>query len=351
MADGEPIVRQIDHVILMCDDKETAQRLFRLFSETYRLPVAWPIEDYPSTHYNPGGFTSGGVFPGNIFIEFLFIGMSAPVRRLFVKRAPRFAAFAYEPIALSQALDELPKRGLAATDPIPYVFDPAIFRSQGVHNIGPPTIEPIATPETLTERGAMAARKFEAFREPDRVGNRTLYKTVWFEIDRCATLEMLKRWFPDAIMPQLFDVAAHSSKEDALSVFLCEFNPLHIDIDAFRANCSAALREDGGGALGISALDELVVTTSDFTGTDEFFRTLLAPLPAVEPGLWRAGASPAVRLEQADGEGISRVVFKVGSLAKTREALAELEMLDADADDHLIVAPDTVDGLSLQFRE
>lgn len=54
-------VRQIDHVLLNSD--EPAQ-LFRLFSQKFGLPVAWPFQSY-------GTFSSGGVGFGNVNIELL----------------------------------------------------------------------------------------------------------------------------------------------------------------------------------------------------------------------------------------------------------------------------------------
>lgn len=360
------IVRQIDHVILLCDDLPTVRELFQFFSQTLGFPIAWPLESYPSTRLNPGGFTSGGLFPGNVFIEVLFIAMSGPVRRLFSKRPPRFAAIAYEPWTLDAALAAIEQRELQATDPVPYIFDPARFRSLQVRNIGPPTIEPISTPEQLPRRGELAMAKYSRFREPVMPGYETLYQTVWFESDYCGRLQSLKRWCAGWILPQIFDVAIHASAKEGIQTFLCDFNPLHIDIDAFRQNLLSVLQRLDGGPLGVMTMDQIVVATGRFAHQDEFFQKLLDPISAEAPGVWRAGDSPAIRLEDvadesvprgAPRECIDRVVFKVRDLTRTRKYLAQKGLLASDCsmledpESELRLEPAAVKGLSLHFRE
>ena len=51
-----PIVRQIDHMLIVSSE---AEELFSLLSDTFQLPVAWPMSDY-------GGFASGGVAVGGV---------------------------------------------------------------------------------------------------------------------------------------------------------------------------------------------------------------------------------------------------------------------------------------------
>jgi hypothetical protein len=51
MSGDRQVVKQLDHMIVRADDPEP---LFKLLSETLRLPIAWPLRSYPS-------FTSGGI--------------------------------------------------------------------------------------------------------------------------------------------------------------------------------------------------------------------------------------------------------------------------------------------------
>lgn len=57
----EPVVKKVDHVTISCSDP---QALFNTFTQTLGLPVAWPLGVYP-------GFTTGGVFAGNVNLETL----------------------------------------------------------------------------------------------------------------------------------------------------------------------------------------------------------------------------------------------------------------------------------------
>ena len=50
------IVRQIDHILIASSD---AKGLFALLSDTFQLPVAWPMS-------NHGNFASGGVAVGTV---------------------------------------------------------------------------------------------------------------------------------------------------------------------------------------------------------------------------------------------------------------------------------------------
>jgi len=53
MVTAKPIIKQVDHIIIRVDDSSSDQ-LFALFSDTFQLPVAWPLASYTS-------FVSGGI--------------------------------------------------------------------------------------------------------------------------------------------------------------------------------------------------------------------------------------------------------------------------------------------------
>ena len=96
----EALVRQIDHILIGSDQ---AEEVFRLFSEKFGLPVAWPFESYKD-------FASGGVSFGNVNIE--------------ITRSERFSSglsgVALEPTSLSEVLSGLDAHGLKHGAPNPY---------------------------------------------------------------------------------------------------------------------------------------------------------------------------------------------------------------------------------------
>jgi len=97
---SEVLVRQIDHILIGSDQ---AEAVFRLFSEKFGLPVAWPFESYKD-------FASGGVGFGNVNIEI--------VRS---ERHPSgLTGVALEPTSLSEVLSGLDAHRLKHNDPSPY---------------------------------------------------------------------------------------------------------------------------------------------------------------------------------------------------------------------------------------
>lgn len=101
-----PAVGPIDHIMIRAEHPET---LFTLFTQTFELPVAWPLA-------NRGGVTSGGVSFGNVNLEAIkFPGQLTAESSL--------VGFAFEPgSALSDSLAELDRRGVAYGNLRPFVI-------------------------------------------------------------------------------------------------------------------------------------------------------------------------------------------------------------------------------------
>lgn len=99
-----PIVKQIDHILIL---SPSAKELFELLSETFQLPVAWPMTDY-------GGFTCGGVSLGNVNLEIISEQASGE------SREARWTGFALEPLPLRTSLRELDARGIGHGLPAPF---------------------------------------------------------------------------------------------------------------------------------------------------------------------------------------------------------------------------------------
>jgi hypothetical protein len=101
-----PAVGPIDHIMVRAEHPET---LFTLFTETFELPVAWPLA-------NRGGVSSGGVGFGNVNVEVIkFPGQLAAGSSL--------VGFAFEPVSsLSDSLAELDRRGVVYGSLRPFVI-------------------------------------------------------------------------------------------------------------------------------------------------------------------------------------------------------------------------------------
>ena len=99
------IVRQVDHILIASSQ---ARELFSLLSDTFQLPVAWPMSDY-------GSFASGGVGAGNVNLEIITDSEAAAGT---VKS--RWTGFALEPEPLRISVAELDARGIRHETPVPF---------------------------------------------------------------------------------------------------------------------------------------------------------------------------------------------------------------------------------------
>jgi len=102
---ARPAVGQIDHIMIRTGRPES---LFMLFTETFGLPVAWPLA-------TRGGVTSGGVSFGNVNIEAIQFPRQTTDE-------PSLVGFAFDPSAsLSDSMAEFDRRGIAYGEPRPFV--------------------------------------------------------------------------------------------------------------------------------------------------------------------------------------------------------------------------------------
>src|ERR1043166_5833491 len=99
-------IRQIDHILIASNE---AKDLFSLFTETFQLPVVWPMSDY-------GGFVSGGVALGNVNLEVLKTTSEITTG----STDARFVGFALEPEPLRISLPELKTRHVRCDTPTPF---------------------------------------------------------------------------------------------------------------------------------------------------------------------------------------------------------------------------------------
>ncbi len=99
------IVRQVDHILIASSDPNA---LFSLLTETFQLPVAWPMTDY-------GAFASGGVAMGNCNLEII-----KETERSADNLKSRWAGFALEPEPLRKSIDQMDSRGIRHGTPSPF---------------------------------------------------------------------------------------------------------------------------------------------------------------------------------------------------------------------------------------
>jgi catechol 2,3-dioxygenase-like lactoylglutathione lyase family enzyme len=100
-----PPIRQVDHIMIKTDDPSG---IYAFFTETLRLPVAWPLA-------TRGGVMSGGAGFGNTNVEAIkFPGQTLSGALL--------TGFGFEPLPLAECLAELDRRGVAYGEPRPFIL-------------------------------------------------------------------------------------------------------------------------------------------------------------------------------------------------------------------------------------
>jgi len=102
--------------------------------------------------------------------------------------------------------------------------------------------------------------------------------------------------------------------------FLCAFHSF--DVANARAATAAELVRRSGGPLGLTGTREIVVGAHDVAAEAERWQRLLAPVKPDEPGHWKLGDGPAIRLVEAESDKILRVVWQVGSLSQATDLAA-----------------------------
>lgn len=118
-------------------------------------------------------------------------------------------------------------------------------------------------------------------------------------------------------------------------VFLCEYDG---PASARRAELLRQLQSRDGGPLGVESVAELVVGARELAVAQARWRTLLLPHEPDADGRWQLDAGPAIRLVQAEHEGIVALVLRVKSLERARAALAARDLLGASSPTQLTLA-------------
>jgi catechol 2,3-dioxygenase-like lactoylglutathione lyase family enzyme len=199
----------------------------------------------------------------------------------------QLVGFGFEPAPLAQCLGELDRRGITYGDPRPFV---------------------------MTEANG---------------SKRTLFTNV--------TL----RQFSDADRPATATV----------HIFLSEYSPTYLDVEQRRERLRRAVRESGGGPLGVMAVQEVILGATDWPGATALWEKLLAPRRPSAPGRWQVGDGPAIRVVRAVDNRPQAFVIGVGSLPRARAFLHEKGLLGSVSEHEITIDPSRIQGLDIRLRE
>lgn len=130
--------------------------------------------------------------------------------------------------------------------------------------------------------------------------------------------------------------------------FVCKY---HFDVPARRKQLNDELAANGGGALGIVAMEELVIAAREIETAVERWRRLLNPIDPSAERVWTIGHGPSVRLVPGDADRVEHVVLRVRSVADARTGAESLGLSVGEADGGISLAPDELGGLAVVLRD
>jgi hypothetical protein len=314
-TDG-PIVKQLDHIVVRLDDPVS---LHALLSETLRLPVAWPVQAYPS-------FTSGGITLGNVNLEILSCGAGRKPSRT---PEARIRAIAFESTSLTETVRELQRRAIPHTPVLDY---------------------------ELTQPDGQRVAHWANVMLNGLLGDDPYLKFVLI-----STRMPGYRWLGRQLRGSAIEKQGVDKLFSGALCFLVEYYYQHFGYDPGwsefqsheekRAADLAALKERGGGPLGVEAMQEVIAGVRDEARVNELWRKFLAPAKAIDNGLWRIADGPAVRLVAAEENAIQAMVWKVSSLERAAEFLRAKGMLGLVSENQITIDPAKIYGLDVRLVE
>jgi hypothetical protein len=120
------------------------------------------------------------------------------------------------------------------------------------------------------------------------------------------------------------------------------------DQDARRGQLGSQLRDRRGGLLGVTHLDSIELEAAEIDEAVADWQHLFEPLEPTEPGLWRLGAGPALRITAGPQDRFRRAIVGVRSLGEAVHAMRERALLGASSARWAELAP--ADG-AIRFVE
>ncbi|HEX7312700.1 MAG TPA: hypothetical protein VF297_02200 [Pyrinomonadaceae bacterium] len=312
MNNGQPpVFKQLDHLIARVEEPA---RLFETLTGALGLPVAWPLASYPA-------FQSGGVALGNLYLEIMQCGARRP------SRPGRFRAIAYEAPPIAEAVRELSLRGIPHTPAGPYVERGADGKKTLIWSNA--VLGRMLGKDFLLDLTVTLSKLPGASRMSDAGSGSALDR---FQLDKLFGRNFV--FFVEYFYENIND-----------RPFWSEFK----DHDEKRAADLARLRDAGGGAVGLEAVEEITAGVRDLDAARELWKRLYTPAAETAPGLFRTGDDPAVRLVHAERDSIQTLVLKVSDLARAESSLRGRGLLGPTVEGQVRLDPAKLEGLDVRL--
>lgn len=133
------------------------------------------------------------------------------------------------------------------------------------------------------------------------------------------------------------------------NLFICDYKQRDRIADG-RRKSMGELNKKGGGPLGVIALKEFVIHTTDI----DTHKTMMAKLPGVisqTEHLFSFNEGPSIRLVASEKNGIERIVVRVKSLEQAKKHLQSINLLGTVHVNSVYMDKIAMEGLDIELVE
>jgi len=102
------------------------------------------------------------------------------------------------------------------------------------------------------------------------------------------------------------------------------------------------------GKIGVTKMDELVISAKDPTAVQKQWQTAFAPAP-MSSGVMTIGTGPDIQIVKGTGDDIVTLMLEVESLSKAKDYLQSQGLLGQSTASELTIAPAAVQGLDIRI--
>ncbi len=144
-------------------------------------------------------------------------------------------------------------------------------------------------------------------------------------------------------------VSLPSFSRPGMTIFLYEYSPAFLRVEARRQQLGNRLALNNGGPLGIQSICEIVITAKNLEADKAAWEQLLEKKTA--SGTQLAGTGPSIRLIPGSRDCISEITFAVKSLDRAKQFLDKQRLLGTVATEEIILDASKVQGLKIRLME
>jgi len=156
--------------------------------------------------------------------------------------------------------------------------------------------------------------------------------------------------FPESGDPIIWEnVELPAFIPDNATVFICDYKERE-QVQQRRASASQVLSQRGGGPLGITSVDYLVVGSADEKTSIESWSRLVGS-ERVDKNVIRFDEGPNIRLVPSEQDGFLEIVISVTSLESAASYLQSSNLIGSKEESSVSIASENLQGLNIFFVE